>query len=135
MPRHQLRRPPRAHWLLLLLALATLMSALIFQGYTRHLVGRASTRPLTGGAPAPAAVAHGGPVLKAGQGGQLASTRPPADTVALTFDDGPDPTWTPRILAVLRRHHAHATFFMVGSRVNEHPGLVAAVVREGTEVG
>ena len=45
----------------------------------------------------------------------------PAKTIALTFDDGPDPEWTPKILDVLARHGAHATFFVIGSKVNEHP--------------
>jgi cellulose synthase/poly-beta-1,6-N-acetylglucosamine synthase-like glycosyltransferase/peptidoglycan/xylan/chitin deacetylase (PgdA/CDA1 family) len=55
--------------------------------------------------------------------------------VALTFDDGPDPQWTPKILDVLARHHAHATFFVIGSRVNEYPDLVRRILADGNEVG
>ena len=54
--------------------------------------------------------------------------------VALTFDDGPDPRWTPRVLELLRQYHAHATFFEVGKNVVAHPDLVHAVLDDGHEV-
>jgi peptidoglycan-N-acetylglucosamine deacetylase len=57
------------------------------------------------------------------------------EALALTFDDGPDPTFTPRILDTLREHGAKATFFMVGARVEAHPELVARVRDEGHQVG
>jgi peptidoglycan-N-acetylglucosamine deacetylase len=62
----------------------------------------------------------------------VATTRPIA---ALTFDDGPDPAYTPRLLDILARHGAKATFFMLGSRAAQHPDLVARVAREGHEIG
>jgi peptidoglycan/xylan/chitin deacetylase (PgdA/CDA1 family) len=55
--------------------------------------------------------------------------------VALTFDDGPDPEWTPKILDLLKRHGATATFFVIGSRVNEYPDLTRRIVAEGHELG
>ena len=55
--------------------------------------------------------------------------------LALTFDDGPDPTWTPQILDVLRRHHIPGTFFCVGANVEAEPGLVRREYDEGHEVG
>jgi peptidoglycan/xylan/chitin deacetylase (PgdA/CDA1 family) len=55
-------------------------------------------------------------------------------TVALTFDDGPGP-WTPDFLAVLAKHHVHATFFMVAGRAKTRPDLVAQVVNSGNLVG
>jgi peptidoglycan/xylan/chitin deacetylase (PgdA/CDA1 family) len=51
-------------------------------------------------------------------------------TVALTFDDGPDPVWTPRVLDILRRYQARATFFVIG-----RPELVTRMHAEGHEVG
>ncbi|WP_238009919.1 bifunctional polysaccharide deacetylase/glycosyltransferase family 2 protein [Dactylosporangium sp. AC04546] len=86
------------------------------------------------GGTVPAAVHDGGPVLDA-TGSQVRSYRVPERTVALTFDDGPDPTWTPRILEVLRRHQVHATFFVVGSQVARYPDLTRRLVAEGHEVG
>src|SRR5207237_1311415 len=59
----------------------------------------------------------------------------PDHTVALTFDDGPDPRWTPAILDVLRRERVPATFFDVGSRVAQYPGLVRDELAAGHEVG
>jgi len=55
--------------------------------------------------------------------------------VALTFDDGPWPGDTQRVIAVLRRFHVPATFFMVGSLVERYPGLAHAVVAAGYPVG
>lgn len=51
--------------------------------------------------------------------------------VALTFDDGPDPRWTPGVLDVLRAHGCRATFFAVGSNVEAHPDLARRIVAEG----
>jgi peptidoglycan-N-acetylglucosamine deacetylase len=55
--------------------------------------------------------------------------------VALTFDDGPDPRTTPRILANLRRQDIKATFFVVGSQVERHPALLRRIVQEGHTIG
>jgi peptidoglycan/xylan/chitin deacetylase (PgdA/CDA1 family) len=55
--------------------------------------------------------------------------------VALTLDDGPDPTHTPAILDVLRANDAHATFFLISSRIGGLEALVARAVGEGHELG
>jgi len=55
--------------------------------------------------------------------------------VALTFDDGPHPVYTPRILEVLARHRAHATFFMVGQAAERYPDIVRAVANAGHAIG
>ena len=52
-------------------------------------------------------------------------------TIALTFDDGPDPRWTPKILEILQRHGAVATFCMVGKNAAGHEALVKQVVDAG----
>lgn len=54
--------------------------------------------------------------------------------VALTFDDGPDPEVTPRVLDLLERHGARASFFCVGARVEAHPELTAEIARRGHRV-
>ncbi|MFG1809475.1 polysaccharide deacetylase family protein [Streptomyces sp. NPDC049040] len=51
--------------------------------------------------------------------------------VNITIDDGPDPQWTPQVLAVLKQHHVHATFCMIGPQAKAHPDLVRRVVAEG----
>lgn len=55
--------------------------------------------------------------------------------VALSFDDGPHPTHTPQVLAILERHGAHATFFLIGDRARLHPELVQRIKAAGHEVG
>jgi cellulose synthase/poly-beta-1,6-N-acetylglucosamine synthase-like glycosyltransferase/peptidoglycan/xylan/chitin deacetylase (PgdA/CDA1 family) len=55
--------------------------------------------------------------------------------VALTFDDGPDPTWTPRILDILKKYQVTGTFFMIGEEAQNNIGLVRRVYREGHEIG
>jgi cellulose synthase/poly-beta-1,6-N-acetylglucosamine synthase-like glycosyltransferase/peptidoglycan/xylan/chitin deacetylase (PgdA/CDA1 family)/spore germination protein YaaH len=58
-----------------------------------------------------------------------------AKKIALTFDDGPDPRWTPQILDILEREHVPATFFVVGENAEAHPGLIAREWNEGMEIG
>jgi peptidoglycan/xylan/chitin deacetylase (PgdA/CDA1 family) len=55
--------------------------------------------------------------------------------VALTFDDGPHPKWTPRVLATLAKHDAKATFFLVARKAEEHPDVVRAILDAGHAVG
>lgn len=55
--------------------------------------------------------------------------------LALTFDDGPDPDWTPAVLERLAAAGAHATFFVLGARVREHPELIDAILAAGHTVG
>jgi peptidoglycan/xylan/chitin deacetylase (PgdA/CDA1 family) len=52
-------------------------------------------------------------------------------SVALTFDDGPDPVYTPQMLDVLKKNRAKATFCIVGKRAKAYPGLVRRIVSEG----
>lgn len=56
-------------------------------------------------------------------------------SVALTFDDGPDPRHTPEVLDVLAHHGIRATFFLIGERVAAHPDLVRRIVAEGHVIG
>ena len=55
--------------------------------------------------------------------------------VALTFDDGPSPVWTPRILDVLKGADVKATFFMLGEHVKMYPDVARRVAREGHTIG
>jgi cellulose synthase/poly-beta-1,6-N-acetylglucosamine synthase-like glycosyltransferase/peptidoglycan/xylan/chitin deacetylase (PgdA/CDA1 family) len=130
-------RTTRAHWVLLLLGTLVLFGGLVFQGFIRH-VGSEGSGPVTSAQSAvapPEELAEAGPVLRIHPDGTLESRAMPAKTIALTFDDGPDPDWTPKILDVLARHGAQATFFVVGSKVNERPDLVRRMLAEGHEVG
>lgn len=55
--------------------------------------------------------------------------------LALTFDDGPDPKWTPQILDILKREQVPATFFIIGKNGQSYPDLVRRIVSEGHELG
>lgn len=55
--------------------------------------------------------------------------------LALTFDDSPDPTWTPKILAILKAKHVKGTFMVIGSEAVRHVGLLQQIVRDGNEIG
>ncbi len=65
------------------------------------------------------------------------SERPDASSrrLALTFDDGPHPSWTPRLIALLKRLNVKATFFLVGRQAQMYPDLVKALVAEGHLLG
>jgi cellulose synthase/poly-beta-1,6-N-acetylglucosamine synthase-like glycosyltransferase/peptidoglycan/xylan/chitin deacetylase (PgdA/CDA1 family) len=103
------------------LALAILFGALAFHAYAGRQVA-----PARG----PAAASSTGPVQRGEDRRGM-----PARTLALTFFGGPDPKWTPRLLDVLAESHAHATFFVLGAQVTEHPELVRRMLAEGHEVG
>ncbi len=55
--------------------------------------------------------------------------------VAMTFDDGPDPKWTPKILEILKQRGVKACFFLVGKNAEDYPELVQQIVDEGHEIG
>ncbi len=55
--------------------------------------------------------------------------------IALTFDDGPDPDWTPAILDILKQENVPGTFFVIGKNGQAHPDLLRRIVNEGHELG
>jgi peptidoglycan-N-acetylglucosamine deacetylase len=55
--------------------------------------------------------------------------------VALSFDDGPDPEWTPKILDILKKYNVKGTFFMIGEVAEDNIGVMRRVFREGHEIG
>ena len=99
-------RSPRAHWGLLAVAMFGALLGLALQSLSDG-VGRTRTAGTSG----QALLGDDWPVVYR-EGGSLQSRALADRTVALTFDDGPDPTWTPRVLEVLRRENVPATFFV-----------------------
>lgn len=75
-----------------------------------------------------------GPVVEIGSDA-VRSVHVRPKIVALTFDDGPDPRWTPKVLDVLAQEHVPGTFFVIGEHVVEHPKLVRRVLSQGGELG
>ncbi|MEW2807577.1 glycosyltransferase [Streptomyces massasporeus] len=127
-----LQRPRVILALLLLLALVCVM---LLDGYLRAEVG-GDQRVRTGASSSdvPDDVLDGGPIVTF-RGGQATTVSVPDKTIALTFDDGPNPTWTPQVLAILEKYDVPATFFLVGSMVSRYPSVVRDMVDQGHEVG
>jgi len=67
--------------------------------------------------------------------GTVTNVSTPDPVVAITFDDGPDSGFTPKLLAILKRREAQATFFMLGESARKHPELVKEVVSGGHAIG
>ncbi|WP_327661838.1 MULTISPECIES: bifunctional polysaccharide deacetylase/glycosyltransferase family 2 protein [unclassified Streptomyces] len=131
--RHKQARDPRAHWLLLALTLPVLFGALLFQGWTQNEVDGARTKPACT-QPVPASASGAGPVLSI-DGGRVNSASMRPGTVALTYDGGPYPKATPKLLALLKKHHAHATFFLNGAKAAQYPKLVERIRADGHDIG
>jgi cellulose synthase/poly-beta-1,6-N-acetylglucosamine synthase-like glycosyltransferase/peptidoglycan/xylan/chitin deacetylase (PgdA/CDA1 family) len=55
--------------------------------------------------------------------------------LAISFDDGPDPVWTPRILAVLKKYNVKATFMVIGGQAQDNVGLLKQYIQDGHEIG
>ncbi|MFI9817000.1 bifunctional polysaccharide deacetylase/glycosyltransferase family 2 protein [Saccharothrix variisporea] len=128
------RPSPRAHWVLLSLTVVALLALLLLDLFVVKRVGQGEA-PVAGPADhVPEALHAGGPLIGT-DGDRLVSRAAPERTVVLTFDDGPDPRWTPQVLDVLRRHGVKATFFVTGVAAAQHPDLLERVVAEGHEVG
>jgi cellulose synthase/poly-beta-1,6-N-acetylglucosamine synthase-like glycosyltransferase/peptidoglycan/xylan/chitin deacetylase (PgdA/CDA1 family) len=122
---------PAARWTLLALLFVPLLVLLAVQGLSTRTTGRSAT-PLRS---AEGPLATSGPIL-AWDGHRLTSrAKNPGKKLALTFDDGPNPRWTPRIAATLRRLGVPATFFVVGSQVARHPAIVRSLAADGFELG
>ncbi|ONI83800.1 bi-functional transferase/deacetylase [Saccharothrix sp. ALI-22-I] len=125
---------PRAHWLLLALSLVVLLGFLLLDVLVVQRVGQGEA-PSAGPADrVPEPVRTGGPLLGS-DGNGLTSRAVPDGAVVLTFDDGPDPHWTPQVLDVLRRNGVKATFFVTGVAAARYPGLVERMADDGHEVG
>jgi peptidoglycan-N-acetylglucosamine deacetylase len=99
------------------------------------LAGKHGLGRLSPAAPQPrSARPHGGHVGRLGT--QVVWHGPEGGRhVALTFDDGPDPRWTPAVLELLARHRVPATFYVVGERAERHADLLRRTVAAGHEIG
>jgi cellulose synthase/poly-beta-1,6-N-acetylglucosamine synthase-like glycosyltransferase/peptidoglycan/xylan/chitin deacetylase (PgdA/CDA1 family) len=124
---------PAGHWLLLGVLLLVVVVVLALQGYVTHTIGPSAEPHDAGGSAAPLAGRR--PILAARGDRLLPVQPPPGRRIALTFDDGPDAQWTPRVLAVLREQHVPATFFVVGSQAARHPDILRRLAASGQQIG
>jgi peptidoglycan/xylan/chitin deacetylase (PgdA/CDA1 family)/glycosyltransferase involved in cell wall biosynthesis len=128
-------RTPRPRAIVAVFAFIVLLCVLLLEGYVHndfgadHRVHRAVSDDHV-----PESILDGGPVVDT-TGAEPRSLSTPDRTIALTFDDGPDPVWTPKVLDILRRYKVKATFFVTGQMTAREPALVRRMVAEGHEVG
>ncbi|MFF3498473.1 bifunctional polysaccharide deacetylase/glycosyltransferase family 2 protein [Streptomyces sp. NPDC003247] len=121
--------------ILALLLLLGLTSVMLLDGYLRSEVGNDQrVRDGASASKVPDEVLEGGPILTF-RGGQATMLSVPDKTIALTFDDGPNPTWTPQVLEILEEYDVPGTFFVVGSMVSRYPSIVNDMVEQGNEIG
>jgi len=126
----RLWKPP-AHWRLLAFCLGIVLILIVFQGVATHTVGASTESHASSAAPL-----QGSRPLLTARGGALGSDeRAPGRQIALTFDDGPDARWTPKIAAVLHDNGVRAAFFVIGSQAARHPELIRLLARDGDEIG
>jgi peptidoglycan/xylan/chitin deacetylase (PgdA/CDA1 family) len=59
----------------------------------------------------------------------------PKNNIAITFDDGPNPEFTPKVLSLLNKHNAKATFFCIGKNIEAHPELLQSIIAQGHTIG
>src|SRR5690349_21331217 len=133
--RSRRRLLPRPRVLVGTLLISLFVGVLVVQAYINaEFTGDHVESEVGDQAGVPAAIRNGGPIINT-TGGQESSNRLPERTIALTFDDGPDPEWTPKVLEVLRQNDAHGTFFVVGSEVARQPELTRKITADGNELG
>jgi cellulose synthase/poly-beta-1,6-N-acetylglucosamine synthase-like glycosyltransferase/peptidoglycan/xylan/chitin deacetylase (PgdA/CDA1 family) len=128
------RRSRPGRWAAVVVATFVLVNVLAIAAYGTSRFSPDNEHADAGSAGVPPAVLDGGAVLDT-RDNRVVAHRMPARTIALTFDDGPDPRWTPQVLRVLAKYQVPATFFVIGSQVSRHPGLVRELVRRGNELG
>jgi cellulose synthase/poly-beta-1,6-N-acetylglucosamine synthase-like glycosyltransferase/peptidoglycan/xylan/chitin deacetylase (PgdA/CDA1 family) len=129
------RRRLPLRYLLPSLVLVALMAMLMLRGYVHsEILADHRIQPEAAADRVPQKILDGGPVIDT-RGKSPASLNMPDRRLVLTFDDGPDPKWTPKVLDVLKKHDAHAVFFVTGTMASRYPDLVDRMVREGHEVG
>ncbi|MFG1671931.1 glycosyltransferase [Streptomyces sp. Y7] len=117
------------------LVLVALMAMLMLRGYVHsEILADHRVRPPASSDQVPEKILGGGPVIDT-RSGRTESLSLPDHRLVLTFDDGPDPEWTPKVLDVLKKHDAHAVFFVTGTMASRYPDLVRRMVEEGHEVG
>ncbi|MER7172721.1 bifunctional polysaccharide deacetylase/glycosyltransferase family 2 protein [Streptomyces mesophilus] len=129
------RRRVPMRYLLPLLFLVALMAMLMLRGYVHsEILADHRVRPPAATDQVPHRVLGGGPVIDA-RADTITTRQVPRKKLVLTFDDGPDPTWTPKVLDTLEKYDAKAVFFVAGTMAARYPDLVQRMVDEGHEVG
>lgn len=142
-PRQSLRRSrllaaPPLRFFMPLSLLACLLVLLVLRGLaTNEVFHDNQVADSTDKTTVPQSLLNGGPIVDARGANNVhpVGYRVPDHTVVLSFDDGPSPEWTPKILDLLAAHHIHASFFVTGSMTSRNPDLIRKIVAGGHEIG
>lgn len=130
------RRRLPMRYLLPSLLLVALLAMLMLRGYVHsEILADHRVRPPAATDQVPDRILKGGPVIDARGTTTPKALKVPDRKLVLTFDDGPDPEWTPKVLDKLKEYDAHAVFFVTGTMASRHPDLVRRMVAEGHEIG
>lgn len=148
MSRHQRRRQsllrprrlaaPPLRFFMPLSLLACLLALLVLRGLATNEAFHDSRIAISvDKTTVPDNLLKGGPIIDARgtKNAQPVSYRIPDRTVVLSFDDGPSPEWTPKILEVLAARNVRADFFVTGAMTTRHPELIRQIVGGGHELG
>ncbi|NGO10351.1 glycosyltransferase [Streptomyces sp. HC44] len=129
------RRRLPLRYLLPSLVLVALMAMLMLRGFVHsEILADYRINSPAASDKVPEEVLNGGPVIDTRRGST--DSRDVRDRrIVLTFDDGPHPEWTPKVLDVLKKHDANAVFFITGTMASRYPDLVDRMVKEGHEIG
>ncbi|MFC8228212.1 bifunctional polysaccharide deacetylase/glycosyltransferase family 2 protein [Streptomyces sp. NPDC057287] len=126
---------PRPRVIMAVLLLLGLVCMMLLDGYLRAEVGNDQrVRSDASADTVPDDVLEGGPILSF-PGGTARTQSVPDRTIVLTFDDGPDPEWSGKVMDILDENDVPGTFFLVGSMISRYPDVVRRMVDEGNEVG
>ncbi|NEE51912.1 polysaccharide deacetylase family protein, partial [Streptomyces sp. SID8455] len=129
------RRKLPMRYLLPFMLLVALLAMLMLRGYVHsEILADHRVRDADYQTQVPKDIRSGGPVIDA-RSGDATTLRIPDRRIVLTFDDGPDPVWTPKVLDKLKEYGAHGVFFVTGNMAARHPELVERMVAEGHEIG
>ncbi|MET7517413.1 glycosyltransferase [Streptomyces sp. NPDC005480] len=125
----------RPRVVLALVLVLGLVSVMMLDGYLRaEVLGDHRVRTDASYDKVPQRILDGGPILTSANG-SMRTQSVPKKTIVLTFDDGPDATYTEKVLKILADNDVNGTFFLVGSMIARHPGIVKDMVEQGNEVG
>ncbi|WP_234374601.1 bifunctional polysaccharide deacetylase/glycosyltransferase family 2 protein [Streptomyces sp. CB01635] len=125
----------RPRVVLALVLVLGLVSVMMLDGYLRaEVLGDHRVRTDASYDKVPQRILDGGPILTS-TNGSMRTQSVPKKTIVLTFDDGPDATYTEKVLKILADNDVNGTFFLVGSMIARQPGIVKDMVQQGNEVG
>ncbi|MFI1994990.1 bifunctional polysaccharide deacetylase/glycosyltransferase family 2 protein [Actinoplanes sp. NPDC020271] len=126
---------PKPRWIVFAVLISLFASILLVNGLVQgEFTQDGATASTSQTDQVPGEALEGGPIIQT-DGTTTTTVSVPDKQIVLTFDDGPNPDYTPEILEVLQKYDVPATFFMIGSQIAEYPDVVKEVAESGNEIG